>query len=225
MAGFTAVRNVGAGACTDVALRDAVNDGELPGPRMLVSGPALGITGGHCDNNLLPFEYHKEGEAVADGIAAVQHKVREVIKYGADVIKICATGGVLSKGDDPKASQYTLEEMKAIVAEAHRLGLDVVFHSCGNVTSIVDDLIDVGVDALDPVQPGAMDAVEVARRFGGRIAFCGSIDDQKAKHKESEGALYRIDYGRTVVRQAHDSTSVPRRRTRRARRRKQARWE
>jgi Uroporphyrinogen decarboxylase (URO-D) len=67
---------------------------------------------------------------------------------------------------------------KTVVAEAHRLGLDVVFHSCGNVTAIVDDLIDVGVDALDPVQPGAMDAAEVARRFGGRIAFCGSIDDQ-----------------------------------------------
>lgn len=67
---------------------------------------------------------------------------------------------------------------QAAVDEAHRLGLDVVFHSCGNVAAIVDDLIDIGVDALDPVQPGAMDAAEVARRFGGRIAFCGSIDDQ-----------------------------------------------
>src|SRR4051794_1283626 len=85
LAGFTTVRNVGAGGYTDVALRDAINDGDLPGPRMLVSGPALGITGGHCDNNMLPYPFHYQAEGVADGIAAVQQKVREVIKYGADV--------------------------------------------------------------------------------------------------------------------------------------------
>ncbi len=130
-AGFTTVRNVGAGGFSDVALRDAINDGDVPGPRMLVSGPALGITGGHCDNNLLPYEWHATEDGVADGIAAVQHKVREDIKYGADVIKICATGGVMSKGDDPNASQYTIEEMKAIVAEAHRLGRKVAAHAHG----------------------------------------------------------------------------------------------
>ena len=130
-AGFTTVRNVGAGGFTDVALRDAINAGDVPGPRMLVSGPALGITGGHCDNDMLPFEYHKTDDGVADGIAAVQHKVRENIKYGADVIKICATGGVLSLGDNPQSSQYTLEEMKAIVADAHRLGRKVAAHAHG----------------------------------------------------------------------------------------------
>ena len=130
-AGFTAVRNVGAGGYSDVALRDAINDGDVPGPRMLVSGPALGITGGHCDNNLLPFEYHAVEIGVADGVEGVQRKVREVIKYGADVIKFCATGGVLSKGDDPQASQYTLEEMKALVADAHRLGRKVAAHAHG----------------------------------------------------------------------------------------------
>jgi imidazolonepropionase-like amidohydrolase len=130
-AGFTTVRNVGASGYADVALRDAINAGDVPGPRMVVSGPALGITGGHCDNNLLPYEYHAQGDGVADGIENVQHKVREVIKYGADVIKICATGGVMSKGDDPNASQFTLEEMKAIVAEAHRLGRKVAAHAHG----------------------------------------------------------------------------------------------
>ena len=130
-AGFTTVRNVGAAGYSDVALRDAINEGMVPGPRMVVSGPALGITGGHCDNDLLPYEYHAVADGVADGIAGVQHKVREVIKYGADVIKICATGGVLSKGDDPRASQYTLEEMKAIVADAHRLGRKVAAHAHG----------------------------------------------------------------------------------------------
>jgi len=130
-AGFTTVRNVGAEAYSDVALRDAINDGDIPGPRMLVSGPALGITGGHCDENLLPYEFHYTGEGVADGVEGVQRKTREVIKYGADLIKICATGGVLSHGDNPQASQYTLEEMRAIVADAHRLGRKVAAHAHG----------------------------------------------------------------------------------------------
>jgi imidazolonepropionase-like amidohydrolase len=130
-AGFTTVRNVGANDFTDVALRDEINAGHIPGPHMQVSGPPLGITGGHMDENLLPYEYHVHGEGVADGIAAVQHQVRENIKYGADLIKIAATGGVLSKGDDPQASQYTLEEMQAIVADAHRLGRKVAAHAHG----------------------------------------------------------------------------------------------
>jgi imidazolonepropionase-like amidohydrolase len=98
---------------------------------MQVSGPLLGITGGHCDDNLLPIRYHQVGDGIADGISAVQHQVRQNIKYGADLIKICATGGVLSKGDDPQASQYTLEEMQAIVADAHRLGRKVAAHAHG----------------------------------------------------------------------------------------------
>jgi imidazolonepropionase-like amidohydrolase len=130
-AGFTSVRNVGASGFADVDLRDAINENLVEGPHMQVSGPALGITGGHCDENLLPAQYHVQGDGVADGIEAVQHRVREVIKYGADVVKICATGGVLSKGDDPQASQYTLEELKAIVADAHRLGRKVAAHAHG----------------------------------------------------------------------------------------------
>jgi imidazolonepropionase-like amidohydrolase len=130
-AGFTTVRNVGAAGFADVDLRDAIDAELVEGPHMQVSGPALGITGGHCDDNLLPFQYHAVGGGVADGVEAVQHKVRENIKYGADLIKICATGGVLSKGDDPQASQYTLEELKAIVADAHRLGRRVAAHAHG----------------------------------------------------------------------------------------------
>jgi imidazolonepropionase-like amidohydrolase len=131
LAGFTTVRNVGASGFVDVDLRDVINAGQVAGPHMQVSGPLLGITGGHCDDNLLPIQYHDVGDGVADGIAAVQHKVRENIKYGADLIKICATGGVLSKGDDPQASQFTLEEMQAIVADAHRLGRRVAAHAHG----------------------------------------------------------------------------------------------
>ena len=131
LAGFTTVRNVGAYGFSDVALRDAINAGDIPGPRILASGPFIGITGGHCDNNMLPYEYHATYDGVADGIAAVQHQVRENIKYGADLIKVCATGGVLSLGDNPQHSQYTLEEMKTIVSEAHRLGRKVAAHAHG----------------------------------------------------------------------------------------------
>ena len=147
LAGFTTVRNVGASGFTDVALRDAINAGDVPGPRMLVSGPALSITGGHCDNNMLPSEYHAVGDGVADGIAAVQRRVRENIKYGADLIKVCATGGVLSLGDNPQASQYTLEEMKAIVADAHRLGRKVAAHAHG--AEGIRWAAEAGVDSIE----------------------------------------------------------------------------
>ena len=147
LAGFTSVRNVGAGGFTDVDLRDAINSGQVDGPHMQVSGPALGITGGHCDDNLLPAQYHLVGDGVADGIAVVQQKVRQNIKYGADLIKICATGGVLSKGDDPQASQYTLEEMRAIVADAHRLGRRVAAHAHGAQGILWASM--AGVDSID----------------------------------------------------------------------------
>jgi imidazolonepropionase-like amidohydrolase len=146
-AGFTTVRNVAAAGYSDVALRDEINAGHLEGPHMQVSGPALGISGGHCDNNLLPFEYHATGDGVADGVAEVQKKVRQNIKYGADLIKVCATGGVLSKGDDPQASQYTLEELKAIVADAHRLGRKVAAHAHG--AQGIEWASEAGVDSIE----------------------------------------------------------------------------
>lgn len=146
-AGFTTVRNVGARGYTDIALRDAINEEMVPGPRILASGPPLSITGGHCDQNLLPYEWHATSDGAADGVEAVQHKVRETIKYGADVIKVCATGGVLSKGDDPQASQYTLEELKAIVADAHRLGRKVAAHAHG--AQGIAWAAEAGVDSIE----------------------------------------------------------------------------
>lgn len=147
LAGITSVRNVGASGFTDVDLRDAINAGQIAGPHMQVSGPALGITGGHCDENLLPIQYHVVGDGVADGIAGVQHMVRQNIKYGADVIKVCATGGVLSKGDDPQASQFTLEELQAIVADAHRLGRKVAAHAHGSQGALWAS--EAGVDSIE----------------------------------------------------------------------------
>ena len=121
------------GNFADVALRDEINAGHLPGPHMQVKPNVrpLGITGGHRDSNLLPFQYHRTGAWVADGVPAVQAKVREVISTAQTSSRSGATGGVLSKGDDPQASQYTREEMVAIVADAHRLGRKVAAHAHG----------------------------------------------------------------------------------------------
>jgi imidazolonepropionase-like amidohydrolase len=146
-AGFTTVRNVGAPGYADVALRDAIYDGEVIGPRMQVSGPPLGISGGHCDSNLLPFDFHYSAEGVADGVPAVIAKVRETIKYGADVIKFCASGGVFSKGDNPLLEQYSPEEMQALIAEAHRLGRRVASHA--HATIAIKDAVRAGVDSIE----------------------------------------------------------------------------
>ena len=146
-AGFTTVRNVGAGGYSDLALRDAINAGDVPGPRMVAAGPALGITGGHCDNNLLAPQYHFFDLGVADGVSAVMAKVRENVKYGSDVIKFCATGGVLSKGDSPEREQYSPEEMHALIQEAHRLGRKTAAHAHG--AQGIKDAVLAGVDSIE----------------------------------------------------------------------------
>ncbi len=163
-AGFTTVRNLGAAGYSDVALRDAINAGELQGPRMRVSGPSIGITGGHCDNNLLPSEFQHKEQGVADGPWAVRAKVREVVKYGADVIKFCATGGVLSKGTDVGATQYTFEEMKALVEEAHKLGRKVAAHAHG--TDGIKMAIRAGVDSVEHASLLDDEAITLAKENG-----------------------------------------------------------
>jgi imidazolonepropionase-like amidohydrolase len=122
-AGFTTVRDVGAFGWGDVALRDAIAAGEVPGPRLVVSGLQLSITGGHCDETLLAPEFGVRAAGVADGPWEVRRRVRENVKYGADWIKVCASGGVFSRGTNPGAPQYTLEELTALVDEARMHGL------------------------------------------------------------------------------------------------------
>jgi imidazolonepropionase-like amidohydrolase len=134
MAGFTTVRNVGAsGRFDDIALRKAISEGWIPGPRMQTAGHSLGITGGHCDENgfrpgLLD---DKITDGIADGPDQIRAAVRYQIKYGADVIKTCATGGVLSEGDAVGATQYSYEELKALVDEATKLERKVAAHAHG----------------------------------------------------------------------------------------------
>ncbi len=174
-AGFTTVRNVGAAGYSDVALRDGINEGDVEGPRMFVSGPPLGITGGHCDNNLLAPEFNFKESGVADGPWAARAKVREVIKYGADLIKICASGGVLSKGDTPGAPQYSLEEMTAIAEEAHKLGRKVAAHAHG--TQSIKDAIRAGIDSIEHASLIDDEGIALAKQHGAYLVFDIYNDD------------------------------------------------
>jgi imidazolonepropionase-like amidohydrolase len=174
-AGFTTVRNVGAAGYSDVALRDGIEAGEIDGPRMLVSGPALGITGGHCDNDLLAPEFNFREAGVADGPWAARAKVREVIKYGADVIKICASGGVLSKGDQPGTPQYSFEEMQAITEEAHKLGRKVAAHAHG--TQSIKDAIRAGIDSIEHASLIDAEGIALAKQHGTFLVFDIYDDD------------------------------------------------
>ena len=133
MGGFTSIRVLGSGDFDDMALRQAIDDGRAVGPRIEAAGHALGITGGHCDENGWKPGLIKLGpeQGVANGVDEVRAAVRYQVKYGADVIKTCATGGVLSEGDAVGATQYTYEEMKAIVDEATKLDRKVAAHAHG----------------------------------------------------------------------------------------------
>lgn len=186
-AGFTSARNVGAGGFADVALRDAINAGELPGPRLRVSGPSLGITGGHCDSNLLPPSYDHRAEGVADGPWAVRARVRENIKYGADLIKFCATGGVLSKGDSVGGPQYTLEEMQAIVDEAHMHGKRVAAHAHG--AEGIKRAITAGVNSIEHASLIDDEGIRLAKDRGTFLVMDIYNDTFILEHGASVGML------------------------------------
>ena len=209
-AGFTTVRNVGAGSFGDVALRDAINDGDIPGPRLLVSGPPIGITGGHCsDNNLLPPEYDITGEGVADGPWAARAAVRRNIKYGADLIKTCSTGGVLSKGTKVGAPQYTVEELTALVDEAHSRGLKVASHAHG-AEGIINALI-AGADTIEhasfiddegirlSIENGAALSMDiyVTEYILGEGASAGILEESLEKERRT-GATQRANFRKAV---------------------------
>ena len=149
MAGFTTIRVVGAPNFDDMALRQAITDGRVPGPRMENAGHAIGITGGHCDENGFRPGLIQLGpvDGVADGPEQIRAAVRNQVKAGADVIKMCATGGVLSEGDAVGVTQYTYEEMKALVDEATKLGRKVAAHAHG--TEGIKIAVRAGVSSIE----------------------------------------------------------------------------
>jgi imidazolonepropionase-like amidohydrolase len=181
LAGVTTIRDVGASGFSDVAVRDAINDSEIPGPRMLVSGPALGITGGHCDNNLLAPEYNEVSDGVADGIVGVRHAVRRNVKYGVDVIKFCGTGGVFSKGDTPGAQQYTFQEMQALIDEAHMAGRKVAVHAHG--AEGIKAAIRAGVDTVEHASLIDDEGLQLAKKSGIYL----SMDIYNSDYTQAEG--------------------------------------
>ncbi len=209
MAGVTTVRNLGAGGFIDVALRDSINAGDIVGPRLFVSGPSLGITGGHCDNNLLPVDYQVSSDGVADGPWEVAKKVRRNIKYGADLIKICATGGVLSKGTKVGVQQYSLEEMQMVVTEAHRRGITVAAHAHG--TDGIYAAIEAGVDSVEHASFIDDAGIKLAKKNGtylsmdiyvteyilGEGAAAGILEESLAKERKT-GSLQRENFTKAV---------------------------
>ncbi|MBL4672680.1 MAG: amidohydrolase family protein [Arenicella sp.] len=209
MAGVTTVRNLGAGGFIDVALRDSINAGDILGPRMFVSGPSLGITGGHCDNNLLPVDYQASSDGVADGPWEVAKKVRRNIKYGADLIKICATGGVLSKGTKVGVQQYSLAEMQMAVTEAHRRGITVAAHAHG--TEGIYAAIAAGVDSVEHASFIDDAGIKLAKKKGtylsmdiyvteyilGQGAAAGILEESLAKERKT-GSLQRENFTKAV---------------------------
>jgi imidazolonepropionase-like amidohydrolase len=152
-AGFTSVRDVGSSPFFAVDLRRYIDEGLIPGPRVVASGPALSITGGHGDmNGFAPavsnMMYPAEKDfAIVDSPDEIRHAIRAQVKYGVDVIKILATGGVLSQGDKPGAEQFTYEEMKVAVETAHATGRKVAAHAHG--TQGIKDAVRAGVDSIE----------------------------------------------------------------------------
>ncbi len=151
LAGFTTVRNVGAGDSIDIGLRNSINAGIVPGPRTLAAGYSLGARGGHCDNTGFPYNFFGSESGIAQGIASGADQFRDAVriqlKYGADLIKVCATGGVLSLSDAVDTPQLTQAEMDALVDEAHRLGKKTAAHAHGAEGAKV--AIRAGIDSIE----------------------------------------------------------------------------
>jgi imidazolonepropionase-like amidohydrolase len=163
-AGFTTVRNVGSANYDDVALKQAIEHGYISGPRIVPATYAIGATGGHCDDTEFPPSIKTPQTAVADGPEAMRAMVRKLRKYGAEVIKFCGTGGVLSKTDSVGAQQLDLGEMKALVNEAHMLGLRVAVHAHG--TDGIKDALRAGVDTIEHASLADAEAFSLAKQHG-----------------------------------------------------------
>jgi len=181
LGGVTTIRNVGAPAFTDIALRDAINAGDILGPRILASGPALSITGGHCDDNMMAPEFDHSSGGVANGVEGVRQGVRKNVKYGADVIKYCGTGGVFSKGTRVGAQQFTAEEAAALVDEAHMHGRRVAVHAHG--AAGIKVAIRAGADTIEHASLIDDEGLQLAKKHGTFL----SMDIYNTEYTQIEG--------------------------------------
>ncbi len=186
-AGFTTVRNVGSDNYDDVAIKQGIEQGFIPGPRIVPATYAIGATGGHCDATEFPPSVTVPSPAVANGPDEIRATVRKLRKYGAEVIKFCGTGGVLSKTDTAGGQQYSLAEMKALVDEAHMLGLRVAVHAHG--TAGIKDAIRAGVDTIEHASLADEEAFALAKEHGTWFSMDIYDDDYILAEGEKNGVF------------------------------------
>ena len=180
--GFTTVRNVGSGNFDDVALKQGIEGGYIRGPRIVPAGYAIGATGGHCDETFLPPSLNATSRGVANGPEALRAKVREIRKYGAEVIKVCATGGVFSRNTEPGQQQLSEAELRAIAEEAHMWGVKVAAHAHG--TSGIKAAIRAGIDTIEHASLIDEEGIKLAKERGAYL----SMDIYNTDYTQAEGA-------------------------------------
>ncbi|MBA3510332.1 MAG: amidohydrolase family protein [Sphingomonas sp.] len=185
-AGFTTVRNVGSSNRNDVGLKQAIDNGYALGPRILPAGYALGATGGHCDSTFLPpsLEKDEKEEGIADGVEEFRHQVRRQRKFGAEVIKVCATGGVFSRNTEPGQLQVSQPELRAIADEAHQWGLRVAAHAHG--AEGIKAAIRAGIDTIEHASLVDDEGIRLAVERRQPVWF--AMDIHNTEYTQAEGA-------------------------------------
>jgi imidazolonepropionase-like amidohydrolase len=209
-AGFTSVRDVGSLPFLAVDLRNNIDAGFIPGPRIVASGPPLSITGGHGDLNdyspqtrVVMFPDQRDF-SIADGPEQIRQTIRAQVKYGVDVIKILATGGVLSRGDKPGASQYTFEELKMAADTAHATGRKIAAHAHG--TQGIKDAINAGIDSIEHASLVDDEGIRLAKEHGTYFVMDIYNDDYILGHAKDFGIPQEfIEKERGVGRQQREN--------------------
>ena len=184
-AGFTTVRNVGSGNRNDVGLKQAIDAGYVVGPRIVPAGFALGATGGHCDQTFLPPSLQKpdKEEGIGDNPDELKYQVRRQRKFGAEVIKVCATGGVFSRNTTPGQQQLSEEELRAIADEAHQWGIRVAAHAHG--ASGIKAAIRGGIDTIEHASLVDDEGIRLAVQRKQPVWF--AMDIYNTEYTQSEG--------------------------------------
>jgi imidazolonepropionase-like amidohydrolase len=183
-AGFTTVRNVGSGNRNDIGLKQAIDNGYAVGPRIVPAGHALGATGGHCDSTYLPPSLEKPQEGVADSADGLRYQVRRQRKYGSEVIKICATGGVFSRNTEPGQQQLSEDHMRVIADEAHQWGIRVAAHAHG--ADGIKAAVKAGIDTIEHASLVDDEGIKLAAARARPVWF--SMDIFNTDYTQAEGA-------------------------------------